>query len=148
MCHGVKPVSRGEDFGPRTYSHKAAELSAQQGSQIWRTKVVIPKCLRFRVLQLLQVYYFSVAVDIFLKRMEVLAIATPAGDATSAVLRHVIAAQKWPDAIAPDNDPAFASTECLALLVKERDQLDDGSTLPPCFVQCSRAAVQTEKEAR
>lgn len=49
----VKAVSRGEELVQQAYSHKAAELSLQQGCLLWGSRVVIPQSLRSRVLQLL-----------------------------------------------------------------------------------------------
>lgn len=49
----VKAVSRGEELAERTYSHKPAELSLQQGCLLWGSRVVIPQSLRSTVLQLL-----------------------------------------------------------------------------------------------
>nr|XP_037285009.1 uncharacterized protein K02A2.6-like [Rhipicephalus microplus] len=49
----VKAVSRGEELAERTYSHKPAELSLQQGCLLWGSRVVIPQSLRSRILQLL-----------------------------------------------------------------------------------------------
>ncbi|KAL3190439.1 hypothetical protein MRX96_019314 [Rhipicephalus microplus] len=43
----------GEELAERTYSHKPAELSLQQGCLLWGSRVVIPQSLRSRVLQLL-----------------------------------------------------------------------------------------------
>ncbi|XP_037512230.1 uncharacterized protein K02A2.6-like [Rhipicephalus sanguineus] len=49
----VKAVSRGEELVQQPYSHKAAELSLEQGCLLWGSRVVIPQSLRSRVLQLL-----------------------------------------------------------------------------------------------
>ncbi|XP_037577025.1 uncharacterized protein LOC119459286 [Dermacentor silvarum] len=49
----AKAVSRGEELVQQAYSHKAAELSLQQGCLLWGSRVVIPQCIRSRVLQLL-----------------------------------------------------------------------------------------------
>ncbi|XP_077551158.1 uncharacterized protein LOC144164744 [Haemaphysalis longicornis] len=49
----VKVVSQREELVERTYSHKAAEVSVQQGCLLWGSRGVIPPSLRFRVLQLL-----------------------------------------------------------------------------------------------
>ncbi|KAL3186378.1 hypothetical protein MRX96_028093 [Rhipicephalus microplus] len=51
----VKVVSRGEELAERTYSHKSAKLSLQQGCLLWGSRVVIPQSLRYTVLQLLHV---------------------------------------------------------------------------------------------
>ncbi|KAL1484105.1 hypothetical protein MTO96_050109, partial [Rhipicephalus appendiculatus] len=48
----VKAVSRGEELVQQSYSHKAAELSLEQGCLLWGSRVVIPQSLRSRVLQL------------------------------------------------------------------------------------------------
>ncbi|XP_037564659.1 uncharacterized protein K02A2.6-like [Dermacentor silvarum] len=49
----VKAVSRGDELVQQAYSHKAAELSLQQGCLLWGFWVVIPQSIRSRVLQLL-----------------------------------------------------------------------------------------------
>ncbi|KAL1416979.1 hypothetical protein MTO96_027277 [Rhipicephalus appendiculatus] len=49
----VKAVSREEELVQQSYSHKAAELSLEQGCLLWGSRVVIPQSLRSRVLQLL-----------------------------------------------------------------------------------------------
>ncbi|XP_070394030.1 uncharacterized protein [Dermacentor albipictus] len=46
----VKVVSRGEELVQQAYSHKAADLSLQQGCLQWASRVVIPQSLRSRVL--------------------------------------------------------------------------------------------------
>ncbi|KAL3192650.1 hypothetical protein MRX96_058871 [Rhipicephalus microplus] len=45
----VKTASRGEELAERTYSHKSAELSLQQGCLLWGSRVVIRQSLRCRV---------------------------------------------------------------------------------------------------
>ncbi|XP_075543905.1 uncharacterized protein LOC142578398 [Dermacentor variabilis] len=56
----VKAVSRVEELVQQAYSHKATELSLQQGCILWGSRVVIRQSLRSRVLQLLHVGHTGV----------------------------------------------------------------------------------------
>ncbi|XP_037580337.1 uncharacterized protein K02A2.6-like [Dermacentor silvarum] len=52
--------------------------------------------------------------------LEVLPVTTPSAGATIVALQQVFATQGLPDVIMSDNGPAFASTEYLAWLMKNR----------------------------
>ncbi|KAL3186377.1 hypothetical protein MRX96_028093 [Rhipicephalus microplus] len=67
----VKVVSRGEELAERTYSHKSAKLSLQQGCLLWGSRVVIPQSLRYTVLQLLHVGHPGVEKTKMLARSHV-----------------------------------------------------------------------------
>ncbi|XP_037556252.1 uncharacterized protein LOC119433154 [Dermacentor silvarum] len=141
----VKAVSRGEELVQQAYSHKAAELSLQQGCLLWGSRVVIPQSLWSRVLQLLHAGHPGVEKTKMVARSHpstrpedisthyknrwvpgsvppaydaVLPFATPSVGVTVAALRQVFAAQGLPDIFVSDNGHAFARTEYLAWLTK------------------------------
>ncbi|XP_037520635.1 uncharacterized protein K02A2.6-like [Rhipicephalus sanguineus] len=91
-------------------------------------------------------HYFLVAVDAFPKLVEALPVTTLSADLTIAALGQVVAAQGLPDIIVSDNGPAFASTEYLARLMKNRIRR---MVVPPCHPASNVAAewvVETIKD--
>ncbi|XP_077551241.1 uncharacterized protein LOC144164871 [Haemaphysalis longicornis] len=112
----VKAVSRGEELAEQTPSHKAAELTLQQGCLLTllarcRATKSAPWPFSVRPWSHLHVdfggtfngYYFLVVVDTFSKWVEVLPVTTPSAGATIAALRQVFEAQALPDVIVFDN---------------------------------------------
>ncbi|XP_070389369.1 uncharacterized protein [Dermacentor albipictus] len=105
----TKAVCRGA-LAQQAYSHKAAELSSQQGCLLWET-LVPPTCGFWGNLQGPLLPGGGGRLS---KWVKVLPVTTPSADTTIAALRQVFAAQQLPDVIVSDNGSAFASTEYLA----------------------------------